>query len=101
MFGIGVPELIVILIIGLVLFGPGKLPEVGRAVGKSINELKKATSGINDVAQQPQQNEQQVQQQQMQEQMKQMQQQMQQMQEQTKNVQPQPAQTKQDTTNDK
>lgn len=87
MFGIGVPELIVILIIGLVLFGPGKLPEVGRAVGKSINELKKATSGINDVAQQPQQNEQQVQQQQMQEQ--------------TKNVQPQPAQTKQDTTNDK
>ncbi|MDQ0202564.1 twin-arginine translocase TatA/TatE family subunit [Pectinatus haikarae] len=48
MFGIGVPELIVILIIGLVLFGPGKLPEVGRAVGKSINELKKATAGISD-----------------------------------------------------
>ncbi|WP_196592837.1 Sec-independent protein translocase subunit TatA/TatB [Pectinatus sottacetonis] len=52
MFGIGVPELIVILIIGLVLFGPGKLPEVGRAVGKSINELKKATAGITDAPQQ-------------------------------------------------
>ena len=97
MFGIGVPELIVILIIGLVLFGPGKLPEVGRAVGKSINELKKATSGINDVAQQPQQTEQQNQQQQMQEQMKQMQQQMQQ----TQAVQSQPEKEKQTTTNEK
>lgn len=48
MFGIGVPELILILIIGLVVFGPGKLPEVGRAVGKSLNEFKKATSGIVD-----------------------------------------------------
>ncbi|WP_196590082.1 twin-arginine translocase TatA/TatE family subunit [Pectinatus frisingensis] len=52
MFGIGVPELIIILIIGLVLFGPGKLPEVGRAVGKSINELKKATAGITENPQQ-------------------------------------------------
>lgn len=50
MFGIGVPELILILIIGLVVFGPGKLPEVGRAVGKSLNEFKKATSGIIDSA---------------------------------------------------
>lgn len=46
MFGIGVPELILILIIGLVVFGPGKLPDVGRAIGKSLNEFKKATSGI-------------------------------------------------------
>lgn len=53
MFGIGVPELILILIIGLVVFGPGKLPEVGRAVGKSLNEFKKATSGIIDGASTP------------------------------------------------
>lgn len=44
MFGIGVPELILILIIGLVIFGPGKLPEVGKAIGRSLNEFKKATS---------------------------------------------------------
>ncbi|MBE6100679.1 MAG: twin-arginine translocase TatA/TatE family subunit [Selenomonas ruminantium] len=44
MFGLGVPELIIILIIGLVLFGPGKLPDVGKALGKSIREFKSATT---------------------------------------------------------
>ena len=46
MFGIGVPELVLILIIGLVVFGPGKLPEIGKAVGKSLNEFKKATNSL-------------------------------------------------------
>lgn len=48
MFGflpnVGFPELILILALALIIFGPGKLPEVGRAVGKSIKEFKKATS---------------------------------------------------------
>lgn len=46
MFGIGVPELVLILIIGLVVFGPGKLPEIGKSVGRSLNEFKRATSGL-------------------------------------------------------
>jgi sec-independent protein translocase protein TatA len=48
MFGflpnIGFPELILILALALIIFGPGKLPEVGRALGKSLKEFKKATS---------------------------------------------------------
>ena len=40
MGSIGTPELIVILVIALVIFGPGKLPEVGKAIGKGINELR-------------------------------------------------------------
>lgn len=42
MFGIGAGELIMILIAGLVIFGPGKLPEVGRAIGKGLREFRKA-----------------------------------------------------------
>jgi len=42
MIGFSMPELIVVLGIALVVFGPGKLPEVGKAVGKSIQEFKKA-----------------------------------------------------------
>jgi sec-independent protein translocase protein TatA len=43
---IGVPGLILILIVALVIFGPNKLPEIGRAFGKSIREFKKATEGL-------------------------------------------------------
>ena len=42
MFGLGVPELVLILIIGLVIFGPGRLPDIGKALGKSIKEFKSA-----------------------------------------------------------
>ncbi|MBQ3854810.1 MAG: twin-arginine translocase TatA/TatE family subunit, partial [Anaerovibrio sp.] len=48
MFGIGIPELIIILIIGLIVFGPGKLPEIGRGLGKTIREFRKVSSGIMD-----------------------------------------------------
>lgn len=42
MFSFSTPELVLILVIALVVFGPGKLPEVGKAVGKSLNEFKRA-----------------------------------------------------------
>ena len=42
MFGIGMPELMVILVIALIIFGPGKLPEVGSTIGKAIRGFKKA-----------------------------------------------------------
>src|SRR5437879_2817487 len=43
---IGAPELIVILIIALVVIGPGRLPDVGAALGKSIREFRKASSDM-------------------------------------------------------
>ncbi len=42
MFGIGMPELIIILVIILIIFGAGKLPEIGGAVGKGIKNFKKS-----------------------------------------------------------
>lgn len=43
---LGLPELLVILFIALIVFGPKKLPEMGRAIGTSIKEFKKATKEI-------------------------------------------------------
>jgi sec-independent protein translocase protein TatA len=44
MFGIGMPELIIILVIILIIFGAGKLPEIGGGMGKAIRNFKKATN---------------------------------------------------------
>jgi sec-independent protein translocase protein TatA len=46
--GIGFPELLVILVIALVVLGPKKLPEAGRAMGKGMREFKDSLSGVND-----------------------------------------------------
>jgi sec-independent protein translocase protein TatA len=43
---IGIPGLILILVVALVIFGPNKLPEIGRSFGKSIREFNKATEGL-------------------------------------------------------
>jgi sec-independent protein translocase protein TatA len=44
--GIGMPELIVILVIVLIIFGAGKLPEIGAGMGKAIRNFKKATNEV-------------------------------------------------------
>ena len=51
MIGFGhFPELLMVLILALIIFGPKRLPEVGEGLGKSLREFRKATSGIQDVA---------------------------------------------------
>jgi len=42
------PELIIILVLGMVIFGPKKLPEMGKSIGSSLKEFKKATSDLTD-----------------------------------------------------
>jgi sec-independent protein translocase protein TatA len=46
---IGIPGLILILIIALIVFGPSKLPELGRAFGRTLREFKDATKGLVDM----------------------------------------------------
>ncbi|MDP8905845.1 MAG: twin-arginine translocase TatA/TatE family subunit [Chloroflexota bacterium] len=43
-FNIGAPELVIILILALIIFGPGKLPEVGQAVGRTVREFRRASN---------------------------------------------------------
>ena len=57
MFGIGAGELVLILIAGLIIFGPGELPKIGRAVGKGLREFRKAqaafTATLDEVSAEP------------------------------------------------
>jgi sec-independent protein translocase protein TatA len=57
MFGIGIPELIIILIIILIIFGAGKLPEIGSGLGKGIKNFKKASQGLDEIEVTPEKKE--------------------------------------------
>lgn len=57
MFGFGMPELIVILVIVMVVFGAGRLPEIGNALGKSIRNFKKASEGKDEIELNPKKDE--------------------------------------------
>ena len=46
MFGIGMTELLVILVVALIVFGPTKLPELARSLGKAMNEFRRASSDL-------------------------------------------------------
>ena len=45
MFGLGVPEILIILVVALLVFGPGRLPEIGTALGRGIRDFKKSLEG--------------------------------------------------------
>lgn len=51
--GVGFPELIVILVIALIVLGPKKLPEAGRAMGKGMREFKDSLNGVTDDDEKP------------------------------------------------
>ncbi len=50
MFGLGYMELIIILVIVLIIFGAGKLPDIGSGIGKGIRNFKKATREVSEEA---------------------------------------------------
>lgn len=48
MFGLGLPEILIILLVALLVFGAARLPEIGRALGKAMSEFKKGIQGTPD-----------------------------------------------------
>ncbi|MBI5594148.1 MAG: twin-arginine translocase TatA/TatE family subunit [Deltaproteobacteria bacterium] len=48
MFGMGMQELILVLVVALIILGPKKLPDVAKSLGKALNEFKRATSDIKE-----------------------------------------------------
>ncbi len=51
MFGLGIPELLVIFVIALIVFGPKKLPDLGRSIGRAMAEFKKASQEFQESVQ--------------------------------------------------
>ena len=50
---IGIPGLVLILVIALIIFGPSKLPEMGKAVGQTLKEFKKSTKDLTEDVSEP------------------------------------------------
>lgn len=48
MFGIGVPELLIIMVVALIVLGPKRLPEVAKSLGKAFAEFRRATSDLSE-----------------------------------------------------
>jgi sec-independent protein translocase protein TatA len=48
MFGLGIPELLIIFVIALIIFGPKKLPDLGKSIGRAMAEFKKASDEFQD-----------------------------------------------------
>lgn len=58
--GLGMSELVVILIIALLIFGPSKLPEIAKGLGKGIRSFRNAASGLDEVDVTPKENKQEL-----------------------------------------
>ena len=48
-FGLGIPELVIVLVIIVIIFGVGRLPEIGGALGKGIREFKKSSTEVEKI----------------------------------------------------